>query len=111
VAARLLHAPPPLVARGFTRLRKERLETGGSSLASSPLPFLAGAEDHHHLQQEQNTQTAVDFKFFCFLFTDLFSFSSSPFWICFSLQICSFLFLSHSSLSQVAARPQGGAGC
>jgi len=52
VAARLLRAPPPLVARGLTRLCKERLETGGSSLASSPLPFLASGEDHCHLQQE-----------------------------------------------------------
>jgi len=35
-----------------------------------------------------------------------FSFFSSLFWICFSLQICSFLFLSHSSLFQVEARPR-----
>jgi len=36
-----------------------------------------------------------------------FSLFSSLFWICFFLQIYSFLFLSHSSLFQVAARPEG----
>jgi len=41
VAARPLHAPPPLAASGS---------------ASSPLPFLAGGEDHRHLQPKENAQ-------------------------------------------------------
>jgi len=56
VEARLLHATSPLAARGFTRRRENNWETGQSRLASFPLPFLAGAEDHCHLQKEKNTQ-------------------------------------------------------
>jgi len=57
VAARLLHATLPLAARGFTRPCENR-ETGQSRLASSPLPFLTGGEDHCHLQKEKNTQAS-----------------------------------------------------
>jgi hypothetical protein len=42
VAARLLHAPPPLAVRGCTRRRESNRETGQSRLASSPLPFCTG---------------------------------------------------------------------
>jgi len=45
----LLHAPPPLAARGFTRRRRKLQENQGSGMSSSPLPFLAGGEDHRYL--------------------------------------------------------------
>jgi len=50
VAARPLHAPPPLEARGFTRRREQGRKTGGSGLASFPFPFSAGGDNHRHLQ-------------------------------------------------------------
>jgi hypothetical protein len=46
-------------------------------LVSSLLPFLTDGD----LQNTQKTQQAVDFSFFPFLFTDLFT----SIWICFSL--------------------------
>ena len=67
VAARLLHALPPLAARGFT-CRKKFQTTGGSGAASSPLPFLTGGD----LQNNPKTQQAIDFILFYFGFTDLF---------------------------------------
>jgi hypothetical protein len=70
-----VHAPP----------QRKSKRIGGSGTVSSPIPFPVGGEDHRHLQQEKNTQTTIDFKFFfypdpflglvcCFLFlqaTDL----------------------------------------
>jgi len=50
VVARLLLAPPPLAARGFTGRHEKRWKMGGSGLASSPLPFPAGDDTRHHLQ-------------------------------------------------------------
>ena len=61
--ARLLHAPPSLAARGFTRRRKKNPATGGSGSTSSPLLFLAGGEDQRHLQPKENAQ-AVCFSYF-----------------------------------------------
>jgi len=61
--ARLLHAPPPPAARGFTRCRESNRETGHSRSASSPLSPYAGGEGHCHLQQQKNTQMAVGFNF------------------------------------------------
>jgi hypothetical protein len=58
-------------------------------LASS-LPFLVGGEDHCHLQQEKNTQIAVDFKFSS-LFSDLLL-SLLLFHICFFLSADPFFF-------------------
>jgi hypothetical protein len=49
VAARLLHAPPPLAARGFTYRRKKIQAAKGSGIASSLLPFPAGGDTHRHL--------------------------------------------------------------
>jgi len=54
VAARLLHAPPPLASRGFTRRRSQRSETGGSGLLSSSFPLPTGCEERHHLQKQHN---------------------------------------------------------
>jgi len=45
VAARLLHAPPPLAARD----RKKNPATGGFGSTSSPLLFLAGGDNHRYL--------------------------------------------------------------
>jgi hypothetical protein len=51
-----VHAPPQ---RKSKRIR-------GSGTISSPIPFPSSCEDHHHLQQEKNAQTTIDFKFsFC----------------------------------------------
>jgi hypothetical protein len=44
VAAPLLQAPLPLAVHGFTCRRKKKRGTGGSGLASSLLPFLAGGD-------------------------------------------------------------------
>jgi hypothetical protein len=66
VAARLLHAPPSLAARGFTRRRKKKKQQGGSGSTSSPLLFLAGGEDHRHLQNTQKRNKQVCFSLFCF---------------------------------------------
>jgi len=90
VAARLLHAPPPLAVRGFTNCCENKPGNKAVKLASSPLPFLAGGEDHCHLQQEKNTQTAVDFKFSS-LFLDLLL-SLLLLHICFFLSADPFLF-------------------
>jgi hypothetical protein len=68
-----VHAPP----------QRKSKRIGGSGTVSSPIPFPVGGEDHRHLQQEKNTQTTVDFKFFFFLSRSvlgsglLFPFSSS----------------------------------
>jgi hypothetical protein len=51
MAARLLHAPPPLAARGLTRRRKKSKKTRGFGSASSPLHFPAGGEDPRHPQK------------------------------------------------------------
>jgi len=61
VVTRLLHAPPQLAARGFTRRCWQCLETGGSGLLSSSLPFPAGCEDHRYLQKEKNTSSRFYF--------------------------------------------------
>jgi len=50
VAARGSHAPPPLAARGPTRRREIKPETGGPEMAFSPLLFLAGGDNHRYLQ-------------------------------------------------------------
>ena len=65
VAVRLLHAPPPLAARGFTRHRKNRTGSRKSGSASSPLPFPAGGGSFSHLQNIKSQP--VDF-IFIFLF-------------------------------------------
>jgi hypothetical protein len=96
VAAGLLHAPPPLAARGFTRQRDKRWKMGGSGSASSPLHFPAGGD----LQSTQKTQQAVDFNFF--LSCSRIYFFSSPFWVCFCLYRSAFLWVSPSSLFQAA---------
>jgi hypothetical protein len=58
-----------MAARGFMRLRRERLEMGESGLASSPLPFLAGGEKQRHLQtQANNTNNPFYFVFLFFPF-------------------------------------------
>jgi hypothetical protein len=62
VAARLLHAPPPLAVRGFTRRCKK---TRGSGKTFFHLPFLAGGD----LQNTKKHNKAVDFNF-------IFSFSN-----------------------------------
>jgi len=59
------------VAHGFTCLHREHLETGGSGLASSPLPFLAGGEKQHHLQSQTNN-TNNQFFFLSSLFRSVF---------------------------------------
>jgi len=51
------------------RHREKRRKKQGSVTTCSPLHFLAGDEDHRHLQQEKNAQT-VDFNFI-FSFSDL----------------------------------------
>jgi len=56
VAARFLHAPPPLAERGFTSRRESNPRNRGSVTASSTLHFPAGGEDHRHLQKKKNTQ-------------------------------------------------------
>jgi len=64
VVARLLHAPPLLAARGFTRCRENKPGNRGVVTASSPLPFPAGGEEICHLQQKENAQTAMGFNRF-----------------------------------------------
>jgi hypothetical protein len=67
------HAPPPLAAREPTRRRKH-WKTAGSVSASSPLPFLAGGDNHRHLQKKKKTQ--AKFRFFLpFFRSALFLFS------------------------------------
>ena len=102
VAARLLHTPPPLAARGFTRRRQKTQASKGQSQLPPLFPSSPVWPAKH-----PKTQQAVDFSFSFLCFQICFSFSSSPFQIGFSLQIGSFLFHSHSSLFQVAARPGG----
>jgi hypothetical protein len=75
VAARLLHAPPPLAARWFTRRRKKFRAAEGSGAVSSPLAFLTGGD----LQNTNKSPQTVDFIFFLFSFSDLF------FFVCFQL--------------------------
>jgi hypothetical protein len=60
MVARLLHAPPSLAARGFTRRRKKQKKQQGSGSTSSPLLFLAGGEYHRHLQNTQKRNNTVD---------------------------------------------------
>jgi len=50
-----VHAPP-----------QEKKATGGSGSTSSPLLFLAGGEDHRHLQNTQKRNKQVCFSLFCF---------------------------------------------
>jgi hypothetical protein len=62
VASHLLHAPPPLAARGSQKIQKQ---TGGSATTSSPLPFLASGENNVTCKAKQTPQT-VDFILFFF---------------------------------------------
>jgi len=96
VAARLLHASPVVAACGFTRDREKRVKMGGSGSASSPLLFHAGGD----LQSTPKTQQAVDFNFF--LSCSWIYFFSAPFWVYFCLYRSAFLWVSPSSLFQVA---------
>jgi hypothetical protein len=57
VAARLLHAPPSLAARGLTRRRKKNQQQGEIRNSFLPSSFLAGGD----LQNNQKTQPAVLF--------------------------------------------------
>jgi hypothetical protein len=57
MAVRLLHTPPSLAARGFTR-RCEKIRY--ISTTSSFLPFLAGGD----LQNKKNTSKVSDSLFF-----------------------------------------------
>ncbi|KAJ6886127.1 hypothetical protein NC651_026721 [Populus alba x Populus x berolinensis] len=52
VATCLLHAPPPLGARGFTRRHKKSKKPRASGSASSPLHFPVGGEDPRHMQKK-----------------------------------------------------------
>jgi hypothetical protein len=61
VAARLLHAPPPLAARGFTHGRKKIQATQGVCNGFIHSSFLAGGEEICHLQQKENAQTTMGF--------------------------------------------------
>jgi hypothetical protein len=72
VAARLLHAPPSLAARGFMRRRKKKKKQQGE-IRNSFLPssFLAGGD----LQNNQKTQPAVLFS--PYPFSDFFFFFRS----------------------------------
>jgi len=40
------------------------MQTGGSGLASSPLPFCTSGESHNHLQSNKKKTQAVNFSFF-----------------------------------------------
>jgi hypothetical protein len=57
-----LHAPPLMP------------ETGGSALLFPSLPFPAGSEGHHYLQNNQNATQAVDFSFHFLCFSNLLRF-------------------------------------
>ena len=62
-----VHAPPPLVARGFMRRRGKRTETEEVGSTPSPLHLSTGGDDPRHLQKEK-THKPVDF---ILLFLDL----------------------------------------
>jgi hypothetical protein len=62
VVSRLIHAPPPLAACGFTRRWKKR--QGRSAKASSPLHCPAGGGFHRDLQQgKKRRQLILNFLF------------------------------------------------
>jgi hypothetical protein len=61
VAARLLHAPPPLAACGFTRGRKKIQATQGVCNGFIHSSFPVGGEEICHLQQKENAQTTMGF--------------------------------------------------
>jgi hypothetical protein len=64
VAARLLHAPPPLAARESTRRNENNQATRGSVTASSPLPFLAGGESNVTCKATKSQQQCFSFPSF-----------------------------------------------
>jgi hypothetical protein len=80
VAARLLHAPPPLVTPGFTSGCKKIQATQGVCNGFIHSSFLAGGEEICHLQQKENAQTTMGFnRSFSLDRTILCLFSSSRF--------------------------------
>ena len=79
---RLLHAPPPLATRGFTRRRSQHPETKGFDLLSSSLPLPADYEECRHLQsQESTTNNQINFLSFLDLLPLVFFL---PIWIYFT---------------------------
>ena len=63
------NAPPSLAARGFTRRREQRQETGRSGSASFPSSLSAGGGNHRHLQTKKEHKQSI--LYFCFWFADL----------------------------------------
>jgi hypothetical protein len=51
----LLHAPPPLAARGFKRRCQKIQANRGSGTVSSPLPFPTGGEGNVTYKNQENT--------------------------------------------------------
>jgi hypothetical protein len=51
----LLHAPPPLAARGFKRRCQKIQANRGSGTVSSPLPFPTGGEGNVTCKSQENT--------------------------------------------------------
>jgi hypothetical protein len=87
-------------ARAAARTTQQQ---GWSGSTSSPLLFLAGGEDHRHLQPKENAQ-AVGFSYFL----DLFSSAFHPCLLHFLLsQVCSWGFAVFSSASGTWAAAGG----
>jgi hypothetical protein len=63
VAARGSHAPPPLAARGPTRRREIKPETGGQKWLSPLFSSSPAVTTTAICRTEKHTQTAVDFNF------------------------------------------------
>jgi hypothetical protein len=77
VAAHLLHTPPPLAVRGFTRRCKNPGKRAGLAELLLLFPSLPAVRIPITCKKEKNTQMAVDFISFFFRFV------SVSFWICF----------------------------
>ena len=81
MATRGPHSPPPLVPRGSTRRLENAGNRGGPKMASSPLLFLAGGDNHRYLQNEETyakQQLILSF-FFVFNLFSLICFSADRF--------------------------------
>jgi len=76
VAAGLLHAPPWLVVRGFTRRHWQCPEMGGSAMLSSSLPFFAGCKNHCYLQRGKKHNAKLPILSFFHIYSLLSSLSS-----------------------------------
>ena len=83
VTARLVHAPPPLAARGSTRRCEQTRTPVGSGSTPSLLPFCTGSEGQQHLQKKEKRKQSLGSSPFSNLFYLCFLYVSVILLLCF----------------------------